>query len=66
MFQFALCIPREVGQHAAVQDQADLRHGPCSQELMSLIHLHGPDQRQKKEYARTGGASFMGIINEIS
>lgn len=66
MFQVGLCVPKEVGEHTAVQDQADLRHGPCSQELMSLIHLHRPDQRQKKEYARTGGASFMGTINEIS
>lgn len=32
-------------------------------QLVSLFHLHRPDHRQRKEQARTGGASFMGTIN---
>lgn len=50
------------GQYKAKQswDQS------CPQELMSLFHLYRPDQREKKEYARIGGANFMGIINQIS
>lgn len=66
MFQVALYAPKEVGQHTAVLGQAELRHGPHPQKLMFLFHLHRPDQREKKEYAKTGGASFMGTINEIS
>lgn len=50
--------------HSARPSRAEARLGP--QELMSLFHSHRPDQREKEEYARTGGAGFMAIINEIS
>ena len=65
VFQVALYVPKEAGQHTAVQGQAELRHRPRPQKLMYLFHLQRPDQREKKEYARTGDASFLGTINEV-